>query len=68
MNPFVIIMFSLPFILLCTLFIGIVKRNKRLWITSLIFFIVITLAEITFFVPIFKTQTESCTQKTNSTD
>lgn len=68
MDTLVIIMFIIPLIFLCTLFIGIVKKNRRLWITSLIFFIVITLAEITFFTPVFTTKTESCMQKTDSID
>jgi chloramphenicol O-acetyltransferase len=49
MNLIVIILLYLSIALLVTLFIGIVKKNKRLWITSLIFFIVISLAEIAYF-------------------
>lgn len=63
-----LILFSLPFILLCLMFVGIVKKNKRLWITSLIFFIVITLAEIAFFVPVYETHPESIVQETITTD
>lgn len=48
-----IILICLPIALLVALFIGIVKKNKRLWITSLIFFIVITLAECAFFIPVY---------------
>ena len=49
MNLIVIILLSLPIALLITLFIGIVKKNKRLWMTSLIFFILISLSEIACF-------------------
>jgi len=44
------LLICLPLVFLVTLFIGIVKKNKRLWITSLIFFVVITLAECTLFI------------------
>ncbi|MBV5284014.1 MAG: hypothetical protein JZU53_16450 [Paludibacter sp.] len=36
---------ALPVIFLVALFIGIVKKNKRLWLTSLIFLLVILFAE-----------------------
>lgn len=36
---------ALPVIFLVALFIGIVKKNKRLWLTSLIFLLVIMFAE-----------------------
>ncbi len=66
MNLLVILILSLPIILLITLFIGIVKNNKRLWITSLIFFIVVVLLESAFFLmyerPVVKT-TETVTNQ-----
>jgi uncharacterized membrane protein len=36
---------AFPVIFLVALFIGIVKNNKRLWLTSLIFLLVILFAE-----------------------
>lgn len=51
---------ALPVILLVALFIGIVKRKKRLWLTSLIFLLVILFAEgvlLTFNVPVRKINT-----------
>jgi len=57
----------LPLVFLVTLFIGIVKKNKRLWITSLIFFVVITLAECTLFIANSKTNS-TIIQKTHSID
>ncbi len=39
----------IPLTLLVTFFIGIAKKNKRLWITSLVFFIIILLLEIAYF-------------------
>jgi len=49
------ILIWLPILFLVTFFIGIVKKNKRLWITSLIFFVVITLAECVLFIPVYET-------------
>lgn len=49
MDLIIFIWLLLPIALLVTFFIGIVKKNKRLWITSLIFFILITLAEVGYF-------------------
>jgi len=51
---------ALPVIFLVALFIGIVKKNKRLWLTSLIFLLVILFAEgvlLTFNTPVRKTNT-----------
>lgn len=48
MNSLIITSFfliALPVIFLVALFIGIVKKNKRLWLTSLIFLLVILFAE-----------------------
>lgn len=47
-----IVVLGVPIALLVTIFIGIVNKNKRLWTTSLIFFIIITLAEIVWFMPV----------------
>jgi len=55
----IFIFICLPITLLVTLFIGIVKKNKRLWITSLIFFIVFILLEFLFLFPVSKTHFES---------
>jgi len=65
MNLISIIFWGLPIALLVSLFIGIVKKNKRLWITSLIFFIVIVLFEFAYFYPA-KTTDSSDIHKTNS--
>lgn len=46
------VLLCLPIVFLVALFIGFVKKNKRLWITSLIFFIAISLAEIVYFIPV----------------
>ena len=61
------ILLCLPIVFLVALFIGIVKKNKRLWITSLIFFVIITLAECAYFIPVYKTPSATI-QKTNSID
>lgn len=58
MNLIVFILLSLPIALLITLFIGIVKKNKRLWVTSLIFFILISLSEMACFSFTVETQSE----------
>jgi len=52
-----------PLLFLVTFFIGILKKNKRLWIISLIFFVVITLAECILNVPVYKTNSTTI-QKT----
>jgi hypothetical protein len=52
-----------PLLFLITFFIGILKKNKRLWIISLIFFVVITLAECILNVPVYKTNSTTI-QKT----
>jgi ABC-type multidrug transport system permease subunit len=62
-----IILLCLPIIFLVALFVGIVKKNKRLWITSLIFLVIITLAECSYFIPVYKTPSATI-QKTNSID
>jgi len=59
------ILICLPLFFLVTLFIGIVKKNKRLWITSLVFFVVIILVECTLFVANFQTNS-TIIQKTHS--
>jgi len=66
MTSIVIILICLPIIFLIALFIGIVKKNKRLWITSLVFLVVIILAEsvlFTFNTPVRKTHSTTI-QKT----
>ncbi|MCK3683193.1 hypothetical protein [Maribellus sp. YY47] len=49
MNLISIVLFLVPFVFLIAFFIGLVKKNKRLWITALILFTVILLAEIAYF-------------------
>ena len=49
MNLIIIILILLPVALLITFFIGIVKKNKRLWLTSLIFLVLVVLAEVSWF-------------------
>lgn len=39
----------LPIVFLITLFIGIVKKNRRLWITSLIFLVVVSVVGSLYF-------------------
>jgi phosphoglycerol transferase MdoB-like AlkP superfamily enzyme len=46
---YLIIVVLLPLALLVALFAGIVKNNKRLWIASLIFLIIILLMEFAYF-------------------
>jgi len=58
MNFLGILAIGLPAFFLIMLFIGIVKKNNRLWITSLIFFLVIILAEIAFNTPVKSTHSE----------
>ncbi len=61
------ILLCLPIVLLVTLFIGIVKKNKRLWIISLIFFVIITLVDCAYFIPVYKTDSK-ITHETNSVE
>lgn len=49
MNLPAIILLLIPIVFLFAFFIGIVKKNKRLWITSLVFFLIISLAELAYF-------------------
>ena len=66
MTAIAITLICLPIIFLVALFIGIVKKNKRLWITSLIFLIVIIFAEcalLTFNTSVRKTHSTTI-QKT----
>lgn len=65
MELLIAIMFCLPIVFLVILFIGIIKKNKRLWITSLIFLIVIILVECACFIPVYRTKS-SVTNKTIS--
>lgn len=59
------ILILVPLLFLLAFFVGIVKNNKRLWITSLIFFIVITLAECILNIPVYETDSTTI-QKTHS--
>jgi len=47
----IFLIFGIPLTFFILFFIGIVMKKKRLWVTSLIFFIVIVLAEILFYTP-----------------
>ena len=67
MELFTTILLCLPIVFIVTLFIGIVKKNKRLWIISLIFFVIITLAECAYFIPVYKTDS-TITHETNSVE
>ena len=58
MNLLGILQICLPIFFLIMFFFGIVKKNKRLWITSLIFLVVITLAELAYFTPVKGVQSE----------
>lgn len=49
MGLIVAVLLCLPVVFLITMFIGIVKKNKRLWITSLIFLFVISIVEGLYF-------------------
>ncbi|MCE4565732.1 hypothetical protein INQ51_15535 [Maribellus sp. CM-23] len=49
MNLLLIVLLLVPIVFLVALFIGIVKKNKRLRITSLIFFVIVSLAELAYF-------------------
>ena len=62
-------MICLPIGFFIALFVGIVKKNKRLWITSLIFLIIIVLSEIALlgFNAPTKTTTITTTTKSNNT-
>ena len=63
-NLYMILLLCLPIFFFIALFVGIVKKNKRLWITSLIFLIITVLAEIAFFtVKEGKTKTTTTTQQ-----
>ncbi len=53
------ILIWVPLFFLVTFFIGIFKKNKRLWITSLIFFVVITLAECILNIPVHETNSRT---------
>jgi len=57
MNALFILMLSLPIFFLILLFVGIVKKNKRLWI-----------ADVTLWVPVYEKNPESIVQKTSVTD
>jgi ABC-type arginine/histidine transport system permease subunit len=60
----------LPIGFFIALFVGIVKKNKRLWITSLIFLIITILLEIpllTFNAKTTKTTPTTITTKSNNT-
>jgi hypothetical protein len=68
MGLIVAVLFCLPVIFLITMFIGIVKKNKRLWITSLIFLVVISIAEGLYFNTVQINKSNGTVQKTNSKD
>lgn len=43
---------SIPILLLALIFIGIVKKNKRLWIASLIGFLISTTLLLSYFMTV----------------
>lgn len=49
MSLYIILLLCLPIVFFIALFVGIVKKNKKLWITSLIFLIISVLLEIVLF-------------------
>ena|GEM_PF-2268802 len=49
MSIIIILLLCLPIVFFITLFVGIVKKNKKLWITSLIFLIISVLLDIVLF-------------------
>ncbi len=53
-----ILVFGLPLTFFILFFIGIVTKKKRLWVTSLIFLIIIVIAEFTWFTPVKETKIE----------
>jgi hypothetical protein len=48
-NLIAVIFLCLPIVFLVTLFIGIIKKRKRLWVTSLIFLIIVSFVDIALF-------------------
>ena len=66
-NFFFILLICLPIVFFIALFVGIVKKNKRLWITSLIFLIIIVLSEIALLGFNAPTKTITTTTKSNNT-
>jgi len=46
-NLFIILLLCLPIVFLIALIVGIVKKNKRLWIISLIFLIITLFLNLT---------------------
>lgn len=65
MNLLLLLFIGLPVFFLIAFFVGIIKRNRRIWLTSLILFIVIVLAELALIIPINKIQSFS-SQSTSS--
>jgi len=65
MNLLLLLFIGLPVFFLIAFFIGIIKRNRRIWLTSLILFIVIVLAELALIIPINKIESFS-SQSTSS--
>ncbi len=65
MNLLLFLFIGLPLFFLIAFFVGIIKRNRRIWLTSLILFIVIVLAELALIIPINKIESFS-SQSTSS--
>ena len=59
------LLICLPIGFFIALFVGIVKKNKRLWLTSLIFLIIIVLSEIALLG--FNAPTKTTTTKSYNT-
>jgi len=65
MNLIAVVSLLLPIVFLVTLFIGIIKKRKRLWVTSLIFLIIVSFVDIA--LNTFGTKSSTVTiQKSNS--
>ncbi len=52
MESITFIILCLPIVFFIGLYIGIAKKNKRLWITSLIFLVITILAECAYFITV----------------
>ena len=68
MNLFATILLCLPILFLVTLFVGIVKKRKRLWVTSLIFLILVSFFDITYFSFSTGSQNTTVTIQNSNTD
>lgn len=61
-NLIMIVLLLLSIVLLVTFIVGIAKKNKRLWVTSLILLILISLTEITMLTATFAPHSQISTE------